>query len=211
MRRAQRPSRPTEHSALEILETRGTDAFSPGSSKNFAFRRPRLHFFEAPHSSDRGFSDISTLTPKTTERDGGWLVNGGSRKIGVMLTAAKEGTFSASSDACVFFPLAAAGVYPKTRVWGSSEKILHCFSATVPLSGNSRWGWKNSSGKTTAGSALDSNGNTQSKTDSTGTTNYAWDFENRLTSVTLPGSGGTVSFKCVVKILERLEMAWLRI
>ncbi|PYM05415.1 MAG: hypothetical protein DMF15_15890 [Verrucomicrobia bacterium] len=73
--------------------------------------------------------------------------------------------------------------------------MLHCFSATVPLSGNSRWGWKNSSGKTTAGSALDSNGNTQSKTDSTGTTNYAWDFENRLTSVTLPGSGGTVSFK----------------
>lgn len=27
------------------------------------------------------------------------------------------------------------------------------------------------------------------------TTTYAWDFENRLTSVTLPGSGGTVSFK----------------
>ena len=41
----------------------------------------------------------------------------------------------------------------------------------------------------------DSNGNTTSKTDSTGTTNYTWDFENRLTSVTLPGSGGTVSFK----------------
>ena len=43
--------------------------------------------------------------------------------------------------------------------------------------------------------AFDSNGNTQSKTDSTGTTSYTWDFENRLTSVTLPGSGGTVSFK----------------
>ena len=27
------------------------------------------------------------------------------------------------------------------------------------------------------------------------TTSYAWDFENRLSSVTLPGSGGTVSFK----------------
>jgi RHS repeat-associated protein len=27
------------------------------------------------------------------------------------------------------------------------------------------------------------------------TTAYAWDFENRMTSVTLPGSGGTVSFK----------------
>ena len=27
------------------------------------------------------------------------------------------------------------------------------------------------------------------------TTSYAWDYENRMTSVTLPGSGGTVSFK----------------
>jgi RHS repeat-associated protein len=41
----------------------------------------------------------------------------------------------------------------------------------------------------------DPNGNTTTKTDSTGTTNYSWDFENRLTSVTLPGSGGTVTFK----------------
>jgi RHS repeat-associated protein len=40
----------------------------------------------------------------------------------------------------------------------------------------------------------DSNGNTATKVDSTGTTTYAWDFENRLTSVTPPGSGGTVSF-----------------
>jgi YD repeat-containing protein len=43
--------------------------------------------------------------------------------------------------------------------------------------------------------AYDANGNTTSKTDSTGTTNYSWDFENRLASVALPGSGGTVSFK----------------
>ena len=43
--------------------------------------------------------------------------------------------------------------------------------------------------------AYDNNGNTTSKTDSTGTTTYSWDFEDRLTSVTLPGSGGTVSFK----------------
>jgi RHS repeat-associated protein len=43
--------------------------------------------------------------------------------------------------------------------------------------------------------ALDANGNTIVKTDSTGTTSYAWDFENRPTSVTLPGSGGTVSYK----------------
>ena len=41
----------------------------------------------------------------------------------------------------------------------------------------------------------DLNGNVVTKNDSTGITTYAWDFENRLTSVTLPGSGGTVSFK----------------
>jgi len=32
----------------------------------------------------------------------------------------------------------------------------------------------------------DNNGNTLTKTDASGTTTYAWDFENRLTSVTLP-------------------------
>ncbi len=41
----------------------------------------------------------------------------------------------------------------------------------------------------------DNDGNVVSKTDSTGTTTYTWDFENRLTSVTLPGTGGTISFK----------------
>jgi RHS repeat-associated protein len=41
----------------------------------------------------------------------------------------------------------------------------------------------------------DSNGNTLTKVDSTGTTQYFWDFENRLASVTLPGTGGAVTFK----------------
>jgi RHS repeat-associated protein len=41
----------------------------------------------------------------------------------------------------------------------------------------------------------DSNGNTLTKTVGSNTTSYTWDFENRLSSVTLPGSGGTVSFK----------------
>jgi RHS repeat-associated protein len=41
----------------------------------------------------------------------------------------------------------------------------------------------------------DYNGNTQTMMNSSGTTTYAWDFENRLTNVTLPGSGGTVTFK----------------
>ena len=41
----------------------------------------------------------------------------------------------------------------------------------------------------------DSNGNTLTKTVGSNTTSYTWDFENRLTSVTLPGTGGTVTFK----------------
>jgi RHS repeat-associated protein len=41
----------------------------------------------------------------------------------------------------------------------------------------------------------DSNGNTLTKTVGSNTTSYTWDFENRLTSVTLPGSAGTVTFK----------------
>ena len=40
----------------------------------------------------------------------------------------------------------------------------------------------------------DANGNTATEVNSSGTTTFAWDFENRLSSVTLPGSGGTVSF-----------------
>jgi RHS repeat-associated protein len=41
----------------------------------------------------------------------------------------------------------------------------------------------------------DSNGNMLTKTVGSNTTTYAWDFENRLTSVALPGSGATVTFK----------------
>jgi len=41
----------------------------------------------------------------------------------------------------------------------------------------------------------DNNGNMTSKTDSTGTTNYTWDYENRLATVVLPGTGGSAAFK----------------
>jgi RHS repeat-associated protein len=40
----------------------------------------------------------------------------------------------------------------------------------------------------------DSNGNTLTKVVGSSTTTYSWDFENRMSSVTLPGSGGTVTF-----------------
>jgi RHS repeat-associated protein len=41
----------------------------------------------------------------------------------------------------------------------------------------------------------DFNGNTTTKTVSSATTNYSWDYENRLGSVTLPGTGGSITFK----------------
>ncbi|MGH9688617.1 MAG: RHS repeat-associated core domain-containing protein [Candidatus Acidiferrales bacterium] len=57
----------------------------------------------------------------------------------------------------------------------------------------------NSSNELTSNSnasyTYDDNGDTTSKTTSSGTTNYTWDFESRLASVTLPGSGGTATFK----------------
>jgi RHS repeat-associated protein len=61
-------------------------------------------------------------------------------------------------------------------------------------------GWSNNTSneltsRPSASYTFDANGNTTSKTDSTGTTTYSWDYENRLSSVTLPGSGGTVSYR----------------
>lgn len=57
----------------------------------------------------------------------------------------------------------------------------------------------NSSNELTSTSAasytFDKNGNTLTKVVGTNTTSYAWDFENRMTSVTLPGTGGTDTFK----------------
>jgi RHS repeat-associated protein len=47
----------------------------------------------------------------------------------------------------------------------------------------------------TATFTYDNNGNTTSKTTLAGTTNYSWDFENRLSTVTLPGTGGAVNFR----------------
>jgi RHS repeat-associated protein len=49
-------------------------------------------------------------------------------------------------------------------------------------------------GTTTAGYLYDSNGNMISKADSSGTTQFAWDFENRLIQAVTPSSG-SVSYK----------------
>jgi RHS repeat-associated protein len=110
-----------------------------------------------------------------------------------MLTAAKEGTFPASSDPCVFFPLAAAGVYPKTRVWGSKPENLDCFSATAPLKIELRWGYEESSEKTPVGSGVsfkyDPFGRRVYKSSSSGTSVFAYDGDNLVEET---NSSGTV-------------------
>lgn len=50
-------------------------------------------------------------------------------------------------------------------------------------------------GASSASYTYDYNGNTTPETNSSGTTNYTWDHESRLANVTLPGQGGTVTFK----------------
>jgi RHS repeat-associated protein len=109
-----------------------------------------------------------------------------------MSTAAKEGTFSASSDPCVFFPLAARGVYPKTRVWGSKPENLHCFSATAPLKVELRWGCEDSSEKTAVGSGVsfkyDPFGHRIYKSSSSGTSVYAYDGDNLIEETNSSGA-----------------------
>jgi RHS repeat-associated protein len=64
--------------------------------------------------------------------------------------------------------------------------------------GASPYSYNNSNQLTSTPSAsftYDYNGNTSTKVEGANTTGYAWDFENRLTSVTLPNGGGVVSFK----------------
>ena len=109
-----------------------------------------------------------------------------------MLTAAKEGTFSASSDPCVLFPLAAAGVYPKTRVWGSKPENVHCSSATAPLKIELRWGCEESSEKTAVGSGVsfkyDPFGRRTEKISPTTTSIFAYDGDNQIEETNSSGA-----------------------
>jgi len=72
----------------------------------------------------------------------------------------------------------------------SIDIFMKCMSIIRTLNDITR-NWANGLRKT----AYDSNGNMATKVNSGGTTQYFWDFENRLSSVTLPGTGGTVTFK----------------
>jgi RHS repeat-associated protein len=109
-----------------------------------------------------------------------------------MLTAAKEETFSTSSDPCVFFPLAASGVYPKNRVWGSKPENVHCSSAIGPLRVELRWGCEKSSEKTAVGSGVtfkyDPFGRRIYKSSSATTSIYAYDGDNLIEEANSSGA-----------------------
>jgi RHS repeat-associated protein len=113
-----------------------------------------------------------------------------------MLTAAKEGTFSASTDPCVLFPLAASSrLYLKTRVWGSKPENVHCSSAIGPLKIELRWGCEESSGKNAVGSGVsykyDPFGRRSEKISPTATSIFSYDGDNLVETVN--ASGGVVA------------------
>ena len=128
-----------------------------------------------------------------------------------MLTAAKEETFSAPmvwTNECVL-PLAASGVYPKTRVWGSEPENLHCFSATSPLKIELRWGCEECSEKTAVGSGVtfkyDPFGRRIYKSSTSGTSVYAYDGDNLIEETNATG-GVVARYEQTQNIDEPLAM-----
>jgi RHS repeat-associated protein len=112
-----------------------------------------------------------------------------------MLTADKEETLSAPmvwTDECVL-PLAASGVYSKTRVRGSNPENMHYSRATAPLKIELRWGCENSSEKTAVGSGVtfkyDPLGRRIYKSSSSSTSVFAYDGDNLIEET---NSSGTV-------------------
>jgi RHS repeat-associated protein len=92
-------------------------------------------------------------------------------------------------------PLAACGVYPKTRVWGSNEKMLHNYSATARLRIELRWGCEESSEKTAVGSGdslkYDPFGRRIYKQSPNATSIFAYDGPNLIETVN--ATGGVVA------------------
>jgi hypothetical protein len=86
-------------------------------------------------------------------------------------------------------PLAAYGVYPKTRVWGSKPENVPCSSATAPLRIEPRWQCEKSREKTAVGSGVtfkyDPLGHRIYKSSSAGTSIFAYDKENLALSENL--------------------------
>jgi RHS repeat-associated protein len=111
-----------------------------------------------------------------------------------MLTAAKQEKFSAPTvwtDECVL-SLAAARVYPKTRVWGSKPESVQCSNANTPLTIELRWGCEKSSSKNAAGSGdtfkYDPLGRRIEKSSSAATSIFAYDGDNLIEETNSSGA-----------------------
>jgi RHS repeat-associated protein len=106
-------------------------------------------------------------------------------------------------------PLAAAGMYPKTRVWGSKPENVHCSSATPPLRIELRWGCEESSEKTAVGSGVsfkyDPFGRRICKSSSSGTSIYAHDLFSLIEETNASGSA-VARYTHGLKIDEPLAM-----
>jgi YD repeat-containing protein len=94
------------------------------------------------------------------------------------------------------------GIYELTQVTqGSNTTETYSYDPVgnrLSSLGVASYGYNNSNELTSKPGVTytyDNNGNTLTKVVGSNTTTYAWDFENRLSSVTLPASGGTVTFK----------------
>ncbi|MGB8592993.1 MAG: RHS repeat-associated core domain-containing protein [Candidatus Acidiferrales bacterium] len=83
----------------------------------------------------------------------------------------------------------------ETRVWGSNEKNLHCFSATARLKIELRWGCEESDEKTAVGSGVsfkyDPLGRRIYKQSPSATSIFAYDGANLIETVN--GTGGLVA------------------
>jgi RHS repeat-associated protein len=88
-----------------------------------------------------------------------------------------------------------------TAVQGATTKETYTYDPVGNrLSNLAGSGWSNNTSNELTNRpgvtyTYDANGNTQSEVTSSGTTTFNWGVENQLTSVVLPASGGTVSFK----------------
>ena len=83
-------------------------------------------------------------------------------------------------------------MYPKTRVWGSKPKNVHCSRATAPLKIELRWGCEESSEKTAVGSGVsfkyDPFGSRIYKSSVVGHSVYAYDGDNLIEETNSSGA-----------------------
>ena len=144
-----------------------------------------------------GYDNLSRLLSVTHAK-------GGVTMDGATYTVDNAGNRSSKSDlyAGVTTNFGYDNIYEllSTTQGGTTKESYSYDPVGNRLSNLSSSGWSNNTSNELTSRlgftyTYDNNGNIQTMVNSSGTTTYNWDYENRMTSVVLPGSGGTVSFK----------------